>query len=75
MGNLFLDNRLFPTDLLFRNFFDTNTTFQSHVDSKPNYPVDIATTDAGLIGTITEERESMSNLIQIGMHLRRKEMQ
>ena len=49
MGNLFLHDRLFPTDLLFRNFFDTNTTFQSHVDSNPNYPVDIATTDAGLI--------------------------
>ena len=49
MGNLFLHDRLFPTDLLFRNFFDSNTSFESHVDCKPNYPVDIATTDAGLI--------------------------
>jgi HSP20 family molecular chaperone IbpA len=49
MGNLFLHDRLFPTDLLFRNFFDTNTTFQSYVESKPNYPVDIATTDTGLV--------------------------
>ena len=48
MGNLFLHDRLFPTDLLFRNFFDTNTTFQSFVESKPNYPVDIYTTDEGL---------------------------
>ncbi len=49
MGNLFLDNRLFPTDLLFRNFFAVDSDFQSHVDSKPDYPVDVATTDAGLI--------------------------
>ena len=49
MGNLFLDNRLFPTDLLFRNFFAVDTDFQSHVDSKPDYPVDVATTDAGLV--------------------------
>lgn len=49
MGNLFLDNRLFPTDLLFRNFFENNTTFQSYTETKPNYPVDIATTDTGLV--------------------------
>jgi len=49
MGNLFLQDRLFPTDLLFRNFFDSNTAFESHVDCKPNYPVDIATTDTGLV--------------------------
>lgn len=49
MGNLFLHERLFPTDLLFKNFFDTNTQFNSYVDSKPNYPVDIATVDNGLV--------------------------
>jgi HSP20 family molecular chaperone IbpA len=49
MGNLFLHDRLFATDLLFKNFFDQNSMFQSHVDSKPNYPVDIATTEAGLV--------------------------
>jgi len=49
MGNLFLQDRLFPTDLLFRNFFDSNTAFESQYDSKPNYPVDIATTDTGLV--------------------------
>ena len=48
MGNLFLQDRLFPTDLLFRNFFDTGTTFQSYTENKPNYPVDIFTTDEGL---------------------------
>ena len=49
MGNLFLHERLFPTDLLFKNFFDTNSQFNSYVDSKPNYPVDIATVDNGLV--------------------------
>ena len=49
MGNLFLHDRLFPTDLLFRNFFDTGTAFQSFTETKPNYPVDIATTDTGLV--------------------------
>ena len=49
MGNLFLHDRLFPTDLLFRNFFDSTSAFQSFTESKPNYPVDIATTDTGLV--------------------------
>ena len=49
MGNLFLHDRLFPTDLLFRNFFENDTTFQSYTETKPNYPVDIATTDTGLV--------------------------
>mgnify|MGYP003138215069 FL=1 len=49
MGNLFLHERLFPTDLLFKNFFDNNTQFNSYVDSKPNYPVDIATTETSLV--------------------------
>ena len=48
MTKLFLQDRLFPTDLLFRNFFDTGTTFQSYTENKPNYPVDIFTTDEGL---------------------------
>jgi HSP20 family molecular chaperone IbpA len=48
MGNLFLHDRLFPTDLLFRNFFDSTSAFQSFTESKPNYPVDIFTTDEGL---------------------------
>ena len=48
MGNLFLHDRLFPTDLLFRNFFDSTSAFQSFTESKPNYPVDIFTRDEGL---------------------------
>jgi HSP20 family molecular chaperone IbpA len=50
MGNLqFLHERLFPTDLLFKNFFDSDSQFNSYVDSKPSYPVDIATVDNGLV--------------------------
>jgi HSP20 family molecular chaperone IbpA len=45
MTTLQLNERVFPTDLLFRNFFDTNSMFQSYVEQKPNYPVDIYTLD------------------------------
>ena len=41
MTRLQLNERVFPTDLLFRNFFDTNSMFQSYVEQKPNYPVDV----------------------------------
>jgi len=43
MTTLQLNERVFPTDLLFRNFFDTNSMFQSYVEQKPNYPVDVYT--------------------------------
>jgi len=43
MTTLQLNDSFFPTDLLFRNFFDTNSGFQSYVEQKPNYPVDIYT--------------------------------
>jgi len=43
-----LNERLFPTDLLFRNFFDTNSTFNSYVEQKPNYPVDVYTCENDL---------------------------
>ena len=43
----FLRERFFPTDLLFRNFFDNESMFQSFVEQKPNYPVDIYTNDMG----------------------------
>jgi len=39
------ERSFFPTDLLFKNFFDTNSLFQSYVEQKPNYPVDIYTQD------------------------------
>jgi len=37
------ERSFFPTDLLFRNFFDNNSMFQSYVEQKPNYPVDVYT--------------------------------
>ena len=37
------ERSFFPTDLLFRNFFDNNSNYQSYVEQKPNYPVDIYT--------------------------------
>jgi len=43
MTTTLINERLFPTDLLFRNFFDTNSTFHSYVEQKPNYPVDVYT--------------------------------
>ncbi len=48
MTTLQFRERLFPTDLLFKNFFDTATHFQSHAEVKPDYPVDISTCDGGL---------------------------
>ena len=36
-----LGERLFSTDLLFKNFFDTNVGFGSVMDAKPDYPVDV----------------------------------
>ena len=45
MTTLQLNERIFPTDLLFRNFFDTTSNFQSYVEQKPSYPVDIYTKD------------------------------
>jgi|TARA_R110002153_G_scaffold64821_3_gene173677 HSP20 family molecular chaperone IbpA len=46
--NLFLNERLFPTDLLFKNFFDGMANFQSHTEVKPQYPVDIKVGDSCL---------------------------
>ena len=48
MTRLHFHERLFPTDLLFKNFFETDSNFQSHVDNKPKYPCDLFTTDEGL---------------------------
>jgi len=46
--NLFLNERLFPTDLLFKNFFDGMANYQSHTEAKPQYPVDIRVGDTCL---------------------------
>ncbi len=40
--------RLFPTDLLFRNLFDSMSDFTTAVDAKINYPVDIIEKSEGL---------------------------
>ena len=48
MTTLQLNERVFPTDLLFRNFSDTNSMFQSYVEQKPNSPVDVYTQDSEL---------------------------
>ena len=48
MGNLLFQERLLPTDLLFRNFFETDSFFKSYAETKPNYPVDIYATEEGL---------------------------
>lgn len=40
--------RVFPTDLLFRNLFDTMSDFTTAVDAKINHPVDIIEVDNGL---------------------------
>ena len=48
MTRLQFHERLFPTDLLFKNFFETDSHFQSHAEIKPNYPCDLFTTDDGL---------------------------
>ncbi len=42
------NERVFPTDLLFRNFFDTNSMFKSYEVQKPNYPVDVYLQDNNL---------------------------
>ena len=43
-----LGERLFSTDLLFKNFFDTNVGFGSVMDAKPDYPVDVFISDEKL---------------------------
>ena len=48
MTRLQFHERLFPTDLLFKNFFETDSHFQSHAEIKPNYPCDLFTDDDGL---------------------------
>jgi len=43
-----LGERLFSTDLLFKNFFDDAMAFGSVMDCKPNYPVDVFINDEDL---------------------------
>tara|TARA_R110000744_G_scaffold361397_1_gene469145 strand:+ start:30 stop:464 length:435 start_codon:yes stop_codon:yes gene_type:complete len=48
MTRQLLGERLFSTDLLFKNFFETNGTFGSFMETKPDYPVDVFTQDESL---------------------------
>ena len=41
--------RLFPTDLLFTNFFEQASDFETTVDRKINHPVDIKLTEDALL--------------------------
>ena len=41
MTTTLLGERLLSTDLLFKNFFDSNANFGSFMETKPDYPVDI----------------------------------
>ena len=41
--------RLFPTDLLFKNFFEQASDFETTVDRKINHPVDIKLTEDALL--------------------------
>jgi len=41
--------RLFPTDLLFKNFFDQASAFETNVDRKINHPVDIILKEDALV--------------------------
>jgi len=41
--------RLFPTDLLFKNFFDRASAFQSNLEAKIHHPVDIILKEDGLV--------------------------
>ena len=41
--------RLFPTDLLFKNFFDRASAFQSNLETKINHPVDIILRDEAMV--------------------------
>ncbi len=48
MSTQFLEKEMFPFDLLFRNFFDTNTHFIPAIEAKLQYPINIFEDDLGL---------------------------
>ena len=48
MSTQFLERSMHPFDLLFRNFFDTNTQFIPAIDAKQQFPIDIFEDDTGL---------------------------
>jgi HSP20 family molecular chaperone IbpA len=48
MSTLFLERKLTPFDLLFRDFFKSELDFQPAIDAKISHPVDIFETKYGL---------------------------
>ena len=48
MSTQFLERSMHPFDLLFRNFFDTNTQFVPAVEAKQQFPINIYEDDIGL---------------------------
>ena len=48
MSTQFLERSMHPFDLLFRNFFDTNTQFVPATEAKQQFPIDIYEDDTGL---------------------------
>lgn len=48
MSTQFLEREFIPFDLLFRNFFDSNTTFLPATEAKISHPVDIYKSSVGL---------------------------
>ena len=48
MSTQFLERSMHPFDLLFRNFFDTNTQFVPAIEAKQQFPIDIYEDDTGL---------------------------
>ena len=48
MSTQFLERSMHPFDLLFRNFFDTNTQFVPAIEAKQQYPINIFEDDLGL---------------------------
>ena len=44
-----IENAFTEADLLFKNVFDSSSTFDSVLNTKLNYPVDISETDKGLV--------------------------
>lgn len=48
MSTQFLEREFLPFDLLFRNFFDSNTSFLPATEAKISHPVDIYESSVGL---------------------------
>ncbi len=62
-----LGERMLSTDLLFKNFFDTDMGFGSFMEAKPDYPVDVFTKNNTLcfdIACVGLEKEDINITIE-----------